>query len=89
MTEVSDYIWIIPFIIGISWMWYFLMSSGSNLLIIIGTYFIRIEAYLTILMLVLINLVIAIIGSVAKEKYLQYTEKKKEIEELITKSKEI
>jgi len=72
-------IWIIPFIIGMSWIWYFLITPGSNLLVIIGVFFIRIESYLTIFTLLGINLVTAIVASVAREEYQKYLDKVKKI----------
>lgn len=77
---IRNSIWIIPFIIGMSWMWYFLMNPGLNFFVVMGVYFLRIEAYITIFMLVGINLITAILASTAKEKYIQYYEKRKKIE---------
>ena len=77
---IRNSIWITPFVIGMSWMWAFLIDPGSNLLVVIGTYFIRIEGYLTIVTLLGINLLTAILASSAKEKYKQYSEKMKLIE---------
>ena len=86
---IRNSIWIIPFTIGMSWMWYFLMNIGFNLFVVIGMYFLRIEAYLTIFTLLVINLVTAIFASVAKQKYLHFAEQRKEIGELITENEEI
>lgn len=77
---IRNSIWITPFIIGMTWMWYFLMNPGSNLLAIIGVYFIRIESYLTILTLLGINLITAIIASVTKEEYKKYLQQIKKID---------
>ena len=76
---IRNSIWILPFTIGMSWMWYFLMNPGTNLLVVIGTYFIRIEGYITIFTLLGINLLTAIFASTAKELYLEYSEKRKRI----------
>jgi len=78
---IRNSIWIIPFIVGISWMFYFFMTPPSNLFVIIGMYFIRFESYITIFTLLVINLTTAILASVAKEKYLQYYEKLKKFKE--------
>ncbi|MHA1669662.1 MAG: hypothetical protein ACTSV5_03685 [Promethearchaeota archaeon] len=75
---IRNSIWLIPFIIFMSWIWYWFIYGFD--LSIIGFYFIRLESYLTILTLLGINLIAALIASIAKEKYARFIKKIKEIE---------
>ncbi len=72
---IRNSIWLIPFIIVESWIWYFFIYEFN--LLIIPIYFIRIESYITILSLLGINLLAAISAAVAKRKYVQYFKKYK------------
>lgn len=90
---VRNSIWLIPFIIIMSWFWYWFLNrdylemlsrstfqiSGLGFIVFIGTYFIRIETYLTILTLLCINLFTAVAAALTKEKYKKYLEKIKSI----------
>lgn len=75
---IRNSIWLIPAIIIMSWIWYWFIY-GFNFFMI-GFYFIRIETYLTILTLLGINLLAALIGSIAKEQYARFIKNVKEIE---------
>lgn len=70
-------IWLTPFIILMSWFWYWFLN-GFNLLFI-PLYFVRLEGYLTILSILAINFFTAVVASVIKEKYNRYIEKIKRI----------
>jgi len=72
---IRNSIWLIPFIIVESWIWYFFIYEFN--LLIIPLYFIRIESYITILSLLGINFLAAILGALAKRKYVQYFKKYK------------
>jgi len=75
---IRNSIWIIPFILIESWVWYFFIFYDlhtdiwiqfGNLFAAIGQFFINYEGYVTIFTLFAINLLAAILGSIAKEKY--------------------
>lgn len=72
---IRNSIWLVPFIIFESWIWYFFIYEFN--LLIIPIYFIRIESYITILSLLGINLLAAILATVAKQKYVHYFKKYK------------
>jgi len=72
---IRNSIWLVPFIIFESWIWYFFIYEFN--LLIIPIYFIRIESYITILSLLGINLLAAILAAVAKQKYVHYFKKYK------------
>ncbi len=74
---IRNSMWLILFIIFESWIWYWFIN-GFDILIIF-TFFIRYEAYISILSLVGVNLLSAFLGAILKEKYLKYLEKVKEI----------
>lgn len=75
---IRNSIWLIPFIIVMSWIWYwFLYGFDFGM---IGLYFIRFESYLTILTLLGINLLAALIASIVKERYSRFIAQIKEIE---------
>ncbi len=67
---IRNSIWLVPFIIVETWIWYFFIYEFN--LLIIPLYFIRIESYITILSLLGINLLAAILAALAKRKYVQY-----------------
>ena len=75
---IRNSIWLIPFIIVMSWIWYWFIYGFD--LGMIGFYFIRFESYLTILTLLGINLLAALTASIAKEKYSRFITEIKEIE---------
>ncbi|MFX1447457.1 MAG: hypothetical protein ACFFCG_04910 [Promethearchaeota archaeon] len=74
---IRNSIWLVPFIIVESWIWYFFIYEFN--LLIIPIYFIRIESYITILSLLGINLLAAILAALAKQKYIQFFKKYKTI----------
>ncbi|MFX0007147.1 MAG: hypothetical protein ACFFA7_15515 [Promethearchaeota archaeon] len=75
---IRNSIWIIPFILLESWIWYFFVFYDlqtnifiqiGNVFAAIGQFFISLDGYLTIITLFAINLLAAILASIAKEKY--------------------
>jgi len=70
-------IWIIPIIIGISWIWYWIIYGFDIMIIII--FFINLEGYITLLSLFGINFVTAIIASYIKILILK---RKKELDKI-------
>jgi len=73
---IRNSIWLVPFIIVQSWIWYWFVSYDVNLMwyenfdiTVIGAYFLRIESYITILTLLGINISVAILAAIAREKY--------------------
>ena len=77
---IRNSIWLIPFIIIQSWIWYWFIIGYFDIGVI-GTYFLRIESYITILTLLGLNVTTAILASIAKEKYNAFIERYKKIEE--------
>ena len=82
---IKNSIWLIPVIVIESWIWYMLINSfQADLLELLGTlfitYFVSFEGYLTILILLGINLLSAILGVFARRKYRDYLAKIKEVE---------
>jgi hypothetical protein len=73
---IRNSLWLVPFIIILSWFWYGFLNGDITF---IGVYFIRIEAYLTILSLLGVNFGSALLAAVLKEKYKRYIEKIKRI----------
>ena len=76
---IRNSIWVIPFMIIMSWVWYWFIIEEFDWTLI-GWYWIRIETYITILTLFGINLLTAIVAAIAKEKYTRYIKKIKEID---------
>jgi len=64
---IRNSIWLVPAIIIQSWIWYWFIIESFDITII-GAYFLRIESYFTILILLAINIFAAILASVAREK---------------------
>ncbi len=77
---VRNSLWLTPFIIIMSWIWYWFLNDLD--VTFIGQYFIRIESYLTILSILAINFLTAVVASIIKEKYKKYIEKLKKIEDI-------
>lgn len=82
---IKNSIWLIPVIVIESWIWYmFINSFQADLWELFGTmmftYFVSFESYLTIVILLGINLLSAILGAFAKRKYTDYLAKIKEVE---------
>ncbi|MFW9770608.1 MAG: hypothetical protein ACFFBY_13090 [Promethearchaeota archaeon] len=75
---IRNSIWLIPFIIIESWIWYWFIIEEFDITVI-GMYFIRIESYITIVSLFGINLFAAFLASIAKEKYKTYLKRVKVI----------
>ncbi len=67
---IRNSIWLIPIIIGQSWMWFWIINGFD--IISIGKFFIRIEGWLTILSILGVNLFSAILASLAKQRYEKY-----------------
>ena len=78
---IRNSIWLIPFIMIQSWIWYWFIIEEFDIGII-GAYFLRIETYITILTLLGINLATAIVASIAREKYNAFMTRYKKIEEV-------
>lgn len=77
---IRNSIWLVPFIIVQSWIWYWFIIEDFDIGII-GAYFLRIESYITILTLLGVNVITATLASIAKEKYKALTKRYKKIEE--------
>ncbi|TFG23518.1 MAG: hypothetical protein EU533_03085 [Promethearchaeota archaeon] len=77
---IRNSIWLIPFIIVQSWIWYWFIIEDFDIGII-GAYFLRIESYITILTLLGLNIGTAIVASIAREKYNAFLKRYKQIEE--------
>jgi hypothetical protein len=77
---IRNSIWLIPFIIVQSWIWYWFIIEDFDIGMI-GAYFLRIETYITILTLLGINIGTAIVASIAREKYNAFIKRTKRIEE--------
>lgn len=83
---IRNSIWIIPAIVGMSWIWYWFVSMNIatvnifDIFSIIGMWFISIESYITILVLLVINLTASILASIARVKYNTFVERTKKIE---------
>jgi hypothetical protein len=76
---IRNSIWLIPFIIVQSWIWYWFIIGEFDITVI-GAYFLNINSYITILTLLGINLTAAILGAVAREKYNAFILRTKKIE---------
>lgn len=68
---IRNSIWIIPFIMIESWVWYWFIYERFEITII-GYYFVQWEAYVTILSLFMIVLLASLLGAMAREKYNRY-----------------
>jgi len=77
---IRNSIWLVPFIIVQSWIWYWFIIEDFDIGVI-GAYFLRIESYITILTLLGVNVITATLASIAKEKYKALTKRYKKIEE--------
>ena len=77
---IRNSIWLIPFIIIQSWVWYWFIIEDFDIGVI-GAYFLRIESYITILTLLGLNISTAIVASIAREKYNAFLKRYKKIEE--------
>ncbi len=70
---IRNSIWLVVFIIIESWIWYMFIIEFN--IMIIPLYFTRLESYVTIISLFGINLLAAITGAFAKQKYIKYFKK--------------
>lgn len=77
---IRNSIWLVPFIIVQSWIWYWFIIEDFDIGVI-GAYFLRIESYITIVTLLGLNLATAIVASIAREKYNAFIKRTKKIEE--------
>jgi len=75
---IRNSIWLIPFIIVMSWIWYWFINGFD--IFMIGFYFTRFETYINILVLLGINLLSALLAAITKESYARFTKRTKEIE---------
>ncbi|MGM0470537.1 MAG: hypothetical protein ACQERB_17285 [Promethearchaeati archaeon] len=69
---IRNSIWLVPFIIIESWIWHLFINGSFNIFGTIGYYFTSIEGYITILVLLGINLSTALIAVIIKERYKLY-----------------
>ena len=76
---IRNSIWLVPFIMIQSWIWYWFIIERFDITII-GAYFLNINSYITILTLLGINLTAAILGAIAREKYTIFISRTKKIE---------
>lgn len=76
---IRNSIWLIPFIIVQSWIWYWFIIESFDISVIWG-YFTRIESYITILILLGMNILAAILGAIAREKYNAFIQRVKKTE---------
>ena len=67
---IRNSIWLTPIIIGQSWIWFWFINGFD--IIAIGEFFIRYEGYLTIFSLLGVNLLSAILATLAKQRYEKY-----------------
>ena len=76
---IRNSIWLVPFIMIQSWIWYWFIIENFDISLIWG-YFTRIESYITILTLLGINISAAILAAIARQKYNAYMNRVKKIE---------
>ena len=76
---IRNSIWLVPFIMVQSWIWYWFVIESFDITII-GVYFLRIESYITILTLFGLNIFIALLASIARVKYDAFISRVKNIE---------
>lgn len=75
---IRNSIWLVPFIMIQSWIWYWFIIENFDISLIWG-YFTRIESYITILTLLGVNISTAILASIARQKYNSYLTRVKKI----------
>ena len=75
---IRNSVWLIPAIIIMSWIWYWFINGFD--IFMIGFYFIKIETYINLLVLLGINLLSALLASITKEQYARFSRRVKEIE---------
>lgn len=74
---IRNSIMLTPFIVGMSWIWYWFIIDFD--IAVIPLYFIRFEAYLTIISILGVNFITAIIASILKQMYKELIKTSKEI----------
>jgi len=74
---IKNSIWLVPIIVIMSWIWYWFLNGFD--ITLIGAYFIHVEAYITILSLLGVNLFTAILAAYTKERYKKYVERIKKV----------
>jgi len=75
---IRNSIWLIPAIIIMSWIWYWFINGFD--IFMIGVYFIKIETYINLLVLLGINILSALLASITKEHFARVNRRVKEIE---------
>ncbi|MHA1239814.1 MAG: hypothetical protein ACTSQU_03375 [Promethearchaeota archaeon] len=76
---IRNSIWLVPFIIVQSWIWYWFIIENFDISLIWG-YFLRVESYITILTLLGMNILVAILAAIARQKYNAFVMRVKKIE---------
>ena len=76
---IRNSIWLVPFIMVQSWIWYWFIIENFDISLIWG-YFTRIESYITILTLLGINISVAILAAIVRQKHIAYKMRVKKIE---------
>ena len=76
---IRNSIWLVPFIMVQSWIWYWFVIESFDISVIWG-YFLRIESYITLLTLLVMNVLVAILAAIARLKYNAYIMRVKKIE---------
>jgi len=76
---IRNSIWLVPFIIIQSWIWYWFIIESFDISVIWG-YFLRVESYITILTLIGMNVLVAILAAIARQKYNAFVMRVKKIE---------
>lgn len=76
---IRNSIWLVPAIMIQSWIWYWFITESFDISLIWG-YFTRIESYITIFVLLGLNILAAILGAIAREKYNVFISRVKKIE---------
>ena len=76
---IRNSIWLVPFIIVQSWIWYWFIIENFDISLI-WTYFLRVESYITILTLIGMNVFVAILAAIARQRYNAYIMRVKKIE---------
>ena len=76
---IRNSIWLVPFIMVQSWIWYWFIIENFDISLI-WTYFLRVESYITILTLLGMNVFVAILAAIARQRYNAYIMRVKKIE---------
>jgi len=76
---IRNSIWLVPFIVVQSWIWYWFVIESFDISVIWG-YFLRVESYITILTLIGMNVIVAVLAAIARQKYNAFVMRIKKIE---------